>query len=118
MRAMPAQGFEVSERQGSLATVQILAVKGAITFASSPAFQNAITAAKAPRLIIDLTEVPSVDSMAVGTLVRAYVSCQKAGRKLVLVGLNHRVKNILQITGVDPLFETYASITEAQAALI
>jgi anti-anti-sigma regulatory factor len=36
----------------------------------------------------------------------------------VLVGLNYRVKNILQITGVDPLFETYASITEAQAALI
>ena len=54
---------------------------------------------RAPRLIIDLTDTPSLDSMAVGTLVRAYVSCQKAGRKLVLVGLNYRVKNILQITG-------------------
>jgi anti-sigma B factor antagonist len=115
---MPIQPFEVSQRQGSLATVQILSVKGAITFASAPSFQTAIVATTAPRLIIDLTEVPSLDSMAVGTLVRAYVSCQKAGRKLVLVGLNYRVKNILQITGVDPLFETYASITEAQAALI
>jgi anti-sigma B factor antagonist len=118
MRPMPVQPFEVSQRQGSLATVQILSVKGAITFASAPAFQTAIVATTAPRLIIDLTEVPSLDSMAVGTLVRAYVSCQKAGRKLVLVGLSYRVKNILQITGVDPLFETYASITEAQAALI
>ncbi len=118
MRPMPVQPFEVSQRQGSLATVQILNVKGAITFASAPAFQTAIAATTAPRLIIDLTEVPSLDSMAVGTLVRAYVSCQKAGRKLVLVGLSYRVKNILQITGVDPLFETYASITEAQAALI
>jgi anti-sigma B factor antagonist len=115
---MPVQPFEVSQRQGSLATVQILSVKGAITFASAPAFQTAIGATTAPRLIIDLTEVPSLDSMAVGTLVRAYVSCQKAGRKLVLVGPHYRVKNILQITGVDPLFETYASITEAQAALI
>lgn len=118
MRAMAAQPFEVSQRQGSLATVQILSVKGAITVSTSAAFQNAITAATAPRLIIDLTEVSSLDSMAIGTLVRALVSCNKSGRKLVLVGLNYRVKNILQITGVDPLFETYATISEAQAALI
>jgi anti-sigma B factor antagonist len=118
MRAMPAQPFEVSQRQGSLPTVQIVSVKGAITFASSLKFQEAISATTAPRLIIDLTEVISVDSMALGTLVRAYVSCQKAGRKLVLVGLNYRVKNILQITGVDPLFDMYATIAEAQAALI
>jgi anti-sigma B factor antagonist len=118
MRAMPAQHFEVSQRTGSLSTVQIISVKGAITFTSSPAFQDAISVATAPRLIIDLTEVSSVDSMAIGTLVRAFVSCHKAGRKLVLVGLNYRVKNILQITGVDPLFETYATIAEAQGALI
>ena len=115
---MPAQPFEVSHRTGSLATVQIITVKGAITFATSPAFQDAIAVATAPRLIIDLTDVPSVDSMAIGTLVRAFVSCHKTGRKLVLVGLNFRVKNILQITGVDPLFEIYQSISEAQGALI
>ena len=118
MRRMSAQPFEILQRPGSLATVQILAVKGAITSTTAPQFQEAMAAATAPRLIIDLTEAPSLDSMAIGTLVRAYVSCQKAGRKLVLVGLNYRVKNILQITGVDPLFETYASISEAQASVI
>ena len=115
---MPAQPFEVSQRTGSVSTVQIISVKGAITFSSAPAFQAAIAASTAPRLIIDLTESPSLDSMAVGTLVRAYVSCQKGGRKLVLVGLNYRVKNILQITGVDPLFEIYATIADAQGAVI
>jgi anti-sigma B factor antagonist len=118
MPRMPAQPFEVTQRPGSLATVQILGVKGPITFTTAPQFQDALAATQAPRIIIDLTETPSLDSMAVGTLVRAYVSCQKAGRKLVLVGLNYRVKNILQITGVDPLFDIYPSITEAQAALI
>jgi anti-anti-sigma factor len=118
MRAMPAPPFEVSQRTGSLATVQIISVKGAVTFANSPAFQDALAAATAPRLIVDFTEVSSLDSMAIGTLVRAYVSCDKAGRKLVLVGLNYRVKNILQITGVDPLFEIYATIADAQGALI
>jgi anti-sigma B factor antagonist len=115
---MLRMSLDITQRPGSLATVQILAIKGAITFTTAPQFQEALSAATAPRLIIDLTDTPSLDSMAVGTLVRAYVSCQKAGRKLVLVGLNYRVKNILQITGVDPLFEIYPSITEAQAALI
>lgn len=55
--------------------------------------------------------------MAVGALVRAYVSCSKSGRKLAFVGLNHRVRNVLQIVGVDPLFDTYPTISEAESAL-
>jgi len=118
MQPMSSQPFEITQRPGALATVQILAVKGPITFTTAPKFQEALAGTNAPRVIVDLTETPSLDSMAVGTLVRAYVSCQKGGRKLVLVGLNYRVKNILQITGVDPLFEIYPSITEAQAAVV
>jgi anti-sigma B factor antagonist len=117
MPGMPAEAFHVAGRAGSNPNVHILSVIGAINATSSPAFQNAVGAATAPQLILDLTEVPSIDSMAIGVLVRAFVSCNKSGRKLALVGLNHRIRNILQITGVDPLFETYASIPEAESAL-
>jgi anti-sigma B factor antagonist len=116
MRAMAAQPFQVTQRTGANPTVQIISVTGAITVSSSPAFQDAIGAAAAA-LIIDMTEVPSVDSMAIGTLVRALVACNKTGGRLLLVGLNHRVKNILQITGVDSLFETYLTVPEAEAKL-
>lgn len=117
MPRMPAESFQAAKRAGSKSGVDILSVKGAITYSSSPAFNDAIAAASAPRLIIDLTEVTSIDSMAIGALVRAFVSCHKSGRKLVLVGLNHRVKNVLQITGVDPLFDIYATLPEAENAL-
>ncbi len=56
--------------------------------------------------------------MAVGALVRAFVSCNKAGRRLALVGLNHRVKNVLQLTGIDPLFEIYPTVREAEEAIV
>jgi anti-sigma B factor antagonist len=112
-----SEAFQIAGRAGSSANVHILSVKGAINSTSSPAFQDAVRAATAPRLILDLSDVPSLDSMAIGALVRAFVSCNNAGRRLVLVGLNHRVKNILQITGVDPLFDTYATIPEAESAL-
>jgi anti-sigma B factor antagonist len=117
MSRMPAESFRVAGRPGAKTNVHILSVKGAITYSNSPALQEAVRAAVEPGLIIDLSEVPSVDSMAIGALVRAFVSCNKSGRKLALVGLNPRVRNVLQITGVDPLFDTYPTILEAESAL-
>lgn len=97
--------------------VLILSVSGAITSSTSAAFQDAVRAAIVPCLILDLTRVPSVDSVAVGALVRAFVSCHKSGRKLALVGLTHRVRNVLELTGVAPLFDTYSQVSEAENAL-
>ena len=117
MPRMSTGSFQIAGRAGTSAGVHILSVKGAITHATSAALQEAVNAATAKNLIIDLTEVPSVDSMAVGALVRVYVSCAKGGRKLAFVGLNYRVRNVLQIVGVDSLFDAYATIPEAESAL-
>ena len=114
---MSAETFHVERRPGLSGAIDILTVKGPITHSTSPAFQEAISTVTAPRLIVDLTEMPSVDSQAVGALVRAFVTCNKAGRRLAFVGLNHRVKNVLKITGVEPLFDTSASVAEAVARL-
>jgi anti-sigma B factor antagonist len=118
MPRMPTPSFEILGRTGTNPKVHILSVKGAITHATSLALQQAVAGVSQPSLIIDLSEVPSVDSMAVGALVRVYVTCTKAGRKLAFVGLNHRVRNVLQIVGVDPLFETYPTVPQAEAGLI
>jgi anti-sigma B factor antagonist len=117
MPRMSAGSFQIAGRTGTKPSIHILSVKGTISHSTAPALQEAVGSVSAPALIIDLTEVPSVDSMAVGALVRVYVSCTKAGRKLAFVGLNHRIRNVLQIVGVDPLFETYATIPEAESAL-
>jgi anti-sigma B factor antagonist len=117
MSPMSADAFQVAGREGAIAGVHILSVRGAVTHATSPAFQEAVRAVVAPAMIIDLTEVPSVDSMAIGALVRVFVACNKSGRKLALVGLNHRVKNVLQLTGVDALFDAYPTVSEAESAL-
>ena len=116
MRRMPADTFQARERAGPTDRIQILEITGSITSSTSDAFQDAVRKVTAPCLIIDLTGVPSVDSMAVGALVRAFVTCNKAGRKLALAGLSHRVQNVLQLTGVAPLFDTYAAVDEAQHA--
>lgn len=111
---MPPQDFRVVARPGTTNDVRILGVSGAISLSSSPEFQAAVAQETAPRLILDLTDVPFIDSMAIGALVRAFATCTRAGRKLVLVGINHRVRNVLQLTNVDSLFDVYSTIAEAE----
>ena len=117
MPAMSTRGFQITGHAGATASAHILCVTGPITHSTAPALQEAVRAATSTSLIIDLSEVPSVDSMAMGALVRAYVFCNKSGRKLMLVGMNHRVRNVLRLTGVDSLFDNYATIPEAESAL-
>ena len=118
MRRMSTDTFQVKERTSTGDKVQILEVTGAVTSSTSGAFQDAVKRMSATCLILDLTGVPSVDSMAVGALVRAFVSCNKSGRKMALVGLSRRVQNVLELTGIAPLFETYATVADAERAFI
>jgi anti-sigma B factor antagonist len=112
-----SESFQVAGRAGPKTNIYIISVRGAITYSNAPTLQEASGASDATRLILDLSEVPSVDSMAVGALVRILVSCSKSGRKLAVVGPNHRIRNVLQLTGVDALFDIYATIPDAESAL-
>jgi anti-sigma B factor antagonist len=117
MHGVTHEPFRIVRQPSAKASQTILTLKGSMTSASAAAFVEAIAAVASPQLILDMTEVPFVDSMAVGSLVRAFVSCHKTGRKLALVGLGHRVKNVMHLTGIGPLFDVYATVPEAEAAL-
>lgn len=117
MRAMANEPFHVTGHSNPAKDVHILTAKGPITYATAPTLVDAVMGVCEHKLIVDISGVPSVDSMAVGALVRTYVHCQKSGKRLAFVGLAQRVENVLRLTGVDPLFDTYASVAEAEAAL-
>ncbi len=117
MRGMANEPFQIHGKPGAQTGVHVLTAKGAITFASSSTLVDAVLAVTDPKLVIDLTDVPSVDSMAVGALVRTYVHCQKSGRRLAFVGMGPRIKTVLHLTGVEPLFDSYATVAEAEAAI-
>jgi len=68
-------------------------------------------------VILDLSDVPYVDSAGLGLLVTAYVSRQKSGRRMVLSGINPRVQKLFEITRVASLFLIFSSPEEAITAL-
>ncbi len=97
---------------------EVLALRGPLTAINAPIFQNAMRREEpAETVILDLSDVPYVDSAGLGMLVSAFVSRQKAGRKIILSGINPRVQKLFEITRVQDLFLIFSSPEEAIAAL-
>ena len=58
-------------------------------------------------LIIDLAEVPLMDSSALGTIIAAFLELQKRKGRLVLLNAQKSILDVLAITKLDSLFEVY-----------
>ena len=63
--------------------------------------------------ILDLTEVPYMDSAGLGMIVSHYVRCQGRGVRLVAVGVSSRVVPLFELTKVDKFFPRFDSVEEA-----
>ena len=91
----------------------VLRLAGPLTTATLSLFQNTVRRENAATMILDLTNVPYIDSTGLGSLVGAYVSCQKTGRRVVLCGVNQRIMKMFVITKVEPLFLIFPTLWEA-----
>jgi anti-sigma B factor antagonist len=114
---MAVQELTVERYEGVADDQRILLLKGPITIETTPMFERAVRNERAETVILDLSDVPYIDSVGLGSLVSAYVSHQKMGRCLVLTGVKPRVGKILEITKVRDLFVTFATTWEAVEAL-
>ena len=64
-------------------------------------------------LLLNLEGVPYVDSAGLGEIVRTYTTVSRQGGKLKLVNLTKRITDLLAITKLLTVFETYESEAEA-----
>jgi len=61
--------------------------------------------AESKTVVLDLTQVNYLDSSGLGAIVGLYVTAKRDGRKLKLINLSPRVKELFSITRLAPLFE-------------
>lgn len=115
--AMDGQELEVECYEGVADDQRILLFKGPITIETTAHFEQAVRKESAETMILDLSDVPYIDSVGLGSLVATYVSHQTTGRCLVLTGVRPRVGKILEITKVKDFFLTFATTWEAVEAL-
>jgi anti-anti-sigma factor len=63
--------------------------------------------------ILDLTDVPYMDSTGLGRIVRHYVSCKGKGVRLIAAGVSPRVLELFKLTKVDAVIPMAATVEEA-----
>jgi anti-sigma B factor antagonist len=111
---MPQEPLHVEDISGTTASERILRLSGPVLISNLFEFQALVRASTAPTLILDLTQVPYIDSAGIGALVGAYVNHQKGGRRLALVGVTQRVRNTMQVTHVEQFFQFFDSVAAAE----
>jgi anti-sigma B factor antagonist len=112
---MASERLEIERMFGDIRGV--LRVRGPLVHENLSDFQNALRREDVPTMILDLSEVPYMDSAGLGSLVGAYVSRHKSGRRTVLTGVNEKVLHLLEITRMVNLFAIFPSLAEALDAL-
>jgi anti-sigma B factor antagonist len=75
-----------------------------------------VLSAGTSKILLNLTEVPIIDSMGIGEIVRAFKKVSEAGGTLKLVGVTDRVYGALRITQLLDLIESFDNEEEAVAS--
>jgi anti-sigma B factor antagonist len=113
---MPEQPLHIEDLPGSREGIRILRLSGPLTLLNLFSFQSKVRADSSRALILDFTDVPLADSAGIGALVGAYVTRQRDGRSLGLVGVNQRIHQALEITRVENFFRFFGTVAEAERA--
>ena len=91
--------------------ITVIDASGRITLGEgASAFRDLIRdlAAKGDkRILLNLSDVTYIDSSGIGEMVSGYTTVTNHGGVLKLLGLNKRVKDLLQITKLYTVFEVH-----------
>jgi anti-anti-sigma factor len=114
MRDQPlTHSFTTGKRDGTT----ILKLVGPLTISTMFGFQNELRAVKSEVLIIDMSKTPYMDSAGLGLIMNAHVSAQDRGGKLLLAGVNDRVKALFEVTKVQGVLKSFPTVEAAEASL-
>jgi anti-anti-sigma factor len=77
---------------------------------------DALLAESWKKLLLNLSDVTTLDSAGLGELVAGMRRCKAAGAGMKLLNANERVHSTIYIARLLPIFETYQSEKDALAA--
>ena len=107
--------MQIEER--GVGDVVVLDLKGTITLGEGDELLkdkiNSMLASGKKKLVLNLEGVPYIDSAGLGEIVRTYTTVSRQGGSLKLLNLTKRITDLLSITKLLTVFETFDSESEA-----
>jgi len=98
----------------------ILHLKGRICFKHEAALFSTIAQQflkNRQHLIVELSGIEMIDSAGIGELVLLHMQARATGCDVRIVAPAKRVRQLLELTNIASLFETYPSVDEALGGL-
>jgi anti-sigma B factor antagonist len=103
--------------QRSSGDVVILDLKGKITLGEGDELLkdkvNSLLNQGHKKIVLNLAGVPYIDSAGLGEIVRTYTTVSRQGGQLKLLSLTKRITDLLSITKLLTVFETFDSESDA-----
>ena len=107
--------MEIDQR--SVGEIVILDLKGKITLGEGDELLkdkvNSLVNQGHRKIVLNLAAVPYIDSAGLGEIVRTYTTVSRQGGSLKLLNLTKRITDLLAITKLLTVFETYDSENDA-----
>jgi anti-sigma B factor antagonist len=107
--------MEIVER--TVSDVTVLDLKGKMTLGEGDELLkdkiNSLLASGKKKLLLNLEAVPYIDSAGLGEVVRTYTTVSRQGGSLKLLNLTKRIEDLLSITKLLTVFDTFDSEAEA-----
>jgi anti-sigma B factor antagonist len=107
--------MDIAER--TVSDVTVLDLKGKMTLGEGDELLkdkiNSLLASGKKKLVLNLEGVPYIDSAGLGEIVRTYTTVSRQGGSLKLLNLTKRIEDLLSITKLLTVFDTYESEADA-----
>jgi anti-sigma B factor antagonist len=103
--------------QRPVGDVMVLDLKGRVTLGEGNELLkdkvNSLLNQGQKKIVLNLAEVPYVDSAGLGEIVRTYTTVSRQGGSLKLLNLTKRITDLLSITKLLTVFETFDAENDA-----
>jgi anti-sigma B factor antagonist len=96
----------------------VVIVRGELDLSTSAKLRAALDAGLgegAPRIAVDLTDVPFMDSSSLGVLVSCLREARERDGELRLVGVQGSPAKVIALTGLDSAFTIESSLADLPA---
>ena len=107
--------MQIEER--AVGDVMVLDLKGEVTLGEGDELLkdkvNSLVNQGQKKIVLNLADVPYIDSAGLGEIVRTYTTVSRQGGSLKLLNLTKRITDLLSITKLLTVFETFDSEDEA-----
>ncbi|HTC41386.1 MAG TPA: STAS domain-containing protein [Candidatus Acidoferrales bacterium] len=98
----------------------ILDISGDIDLANSPAMRKVLLGEikdkHTPKVLLNLKNVRYIDSSGIASLVEGLKAARDSGARLILYGLSPSVREVLELSRLQKIFEIYDTEEQALAS--